>query len=86
MQELLLEQETPRLLIPAMEHMNAADTANPMGIMFRQMLVDNPIQSTEFVQQFIKVFSQSLPSACLHRYPVCGLCPGHRSVPEDGTI
>lgn len=58
MQELLQEQDLPKLLIPAMEHFNASESGPPMAIMFRQILVDNPAQSQQFVQQFIAVRSE----------------------------
>lgn len=57
---LLLEQDIPKLLIPAMEHMNAVDTAQPTAIILRQTLVDDSRKSSEFVRQFIAVSSASL--------------------------
>lgn len=50
----------PKLLIPAMEHMNAVDSAQPMAITLRQMLVDNDDHSADFVKQFIAVSSLHL--------------------------
>eukprot|EP00892_Ulva_mutabilis_P007689 jgi/Ulvmu1/5292/UM022_0086.1 len=50
---LLQEQDLPKLLISAMEHVNAADSAQPMSIMFRQILVENAAQSHHFVKQYI---------------------------------